>query len=75
MATLYKRGESWYLNYSIRGRRKRGSLGSNEQLAQYLKSLDHSESARFMVTEIKKGHYFGWLPEEAWKYIDKYSGS
>ena len=44
-----------------------------QKLIEYLQELDTSAAARYFVQELNTSTtYYGWLPEDAWKFVDKY---
>jgi site-specific recombinase XerD len=56
MATIFKRGNKWYLNYTINGKRHKKSVGKSKEVAQLaLKDIE---------VKIAKGD-FGFLPKDS----------
>ncbi len=43
------------------------------QLLDYIRQKAQSPEARIFITELNRGcEYWGWLPKNAWNFIDKY---
>lgn len=51
---LYKRGNSWYINFFVNGRRHRESVGPNKQLAREILAKRRVQAKEGLVFDIKK---------------------
>jgi len=50
------------------------SIYSAKELTEFLKPLNIKNKARFVITELNRNiQYWGWLPNNAWKFINKYN--
>jgi len=53
---VYKKGKNWYIDYYLKGRRKRSKIGPSKKLAQQVLNDVH--------LKIAKGEYLGVYDEK-----------
>jgi integrase len=72
MGRLYKRGQVWYIDYSVFGKRQRERIGTNKKLAENILKKRELEIVENRYLDIKKEEKIKF-PDFAKEYLEYYS--